>query len=159
MRSHDLNRLLDKPGCKQQLSGNIFFDSTGRERRWDHPSRQHWWIKPSLQNTSEGQVFQSRISPNQAIIQYTPGMIKYHTMNKAKIAITVSPLVLSRLDAWVQSEHFTSRSEAIEKAVEAQLQRLERTRLSEQCALLDVAEEQAMADRSLAADAAAWPAF
>lgn len=104
-------------------------------------------------------VFQSRISPNQTHIQYTPGMIKCHTMSKAKIAITVSPLVLNRLDAWVQSEHFASRSEAIEKAVEAQLQRLERTRLSEQCALLDVAEEQAMADIGLATDAAAWPAF
>ena len=80
-------------------------------------------------------------------------------MNKSKIAITFGPLVLSRLDAWVQSEHFASRSETIEKAVEAQLQRLERTRLSEQCVLLDVAEEQAMADRGLAVDAAAWPAF
>ena len=87
------------------------------------------------------------------------GMIKCHTMNKSKIAITVSPLVLNRLDAWVQSEHFASRSEAIEQAVEAQLQRLERTRLSEQCALLDVAEEQAMADIGLATDAATWPVF
>ena len=51
MRSHDLNRLLDKPGCKHQLSGNIFCDSTARERRWDHPSRQHRWIRPSLQRS------------------------------------------------------------------------------------------------------------
>ena len=87
------------------------------------------------------------------------GMIKCHTMNKAKIAITVSPLVLNRLDAWVQSEHFASRSEAIEQAVEAQLQRLERTRLAEQCSLLDVAQEQAMAEMGLATDAATWPAF
>ena len=86
-------------------------------------------------------------------------MIKCHTMNKAKIAITVSPLVLNRLDVWVQSAHYASRSEAIEQAVEAQLQRLERTRLSEQCALLDANEEQAMADSGLAADTAAWPAF
>ena len=80
-------------------------------------------------------------------------------MNKSKIAITVSPLVLNRLDAWVQSEHYASRSEAIEHAVEAQLQRLERTRLADQCALLDANEEQAMADSGLAADTAAWPAF
>ena len=86
-------------------------------------------------------------------------MIKCHTMNKSKIAITVSPLVLNRLDAWVQSEHFASRSEAIEQAVEAQLQRLERTRLSEQCFLLDVAEERTMAEMGLATDAATWPAF
>ena len=80
-------------------------------------------------------------------------------MTKAKIAITVSPHVLSRLDAWVQSEHYASRSEAIEQAVEAQLQRLERTRLAAQCALLNVDEEQAMADMGLAADATTWPAF
>ena len=80
-------------------------------------------------------------------------------MNKSKIAITVSPLVLHRLDVWVQNEHYASRSEAIEQAVEAQLQRLERTRLADQCALLDVDEEQAMADMGLALDVAAWPAF
>ena len=86
-------------------------------------------------------------------------MIKTHTVIKSKITITVSPLVLNRLDAWVLNEHYASRSEAIEQAVEAQLQRLERTRFSEQCALLDVDEEQAMADTGLALDAAAWPAF
>ena len=80
-------------------------------------------------------------------------------MTKAKIAITVSPLVLNRLDAWVKSEHYASRSEAIEQAVEAQLQRLERTRLAAQCALLNVDEEQAMADMGLAADTVTWPAF
>ena len=80
-------------------------------------------------------------------------------MNKAKIAVTVDPFILGRLDALVERHHFTSRSQAIEKAVEAQLQRLERTRLSEQCALLVVDEEQAMADAGLALDAAAWPAF
>ena len=86
-------------------------------------------------------------------------MINCHTTNKTKIAITVSPHVLSRLDAWVQNGHYASRSEAIEQAVEAQLQRLERTRLAAQCALLDMDEEQAMADTGLAADAAACPVF
>ena len=80
-------------------------------------------------------------------------------MTESKITISVSPLVLLRLEALVQNEHYASRSEAIKKAVEAQLQRLERTRLSDQCALLDMDEEQAMADLGLAADAAAWPAF
>ena len=80
-------------------------------------------------------------------------------MTKAKIAITVSPPVLNRLDAWVQNAHFASRSEAIEQAVEAQLQRLERTRLAAQCALLDVDEEQSMAEMGLVADTASWPVF
>ena len=87
------------------------------------------------------------------------GRIKYHTMNKAKIAVTVNPLVLSRLDAWVDKQHFANRSQAIEQAVEAHLQRLERTRLADQCALLDKNEEREMADTGLQADAASWPTF
>ena len=93
----------------------------------------------------------------QATFKFMSGMTKRHAMKKSKIAITVSPPVLIRLDAWVQNKHFASRSEAIGQAVEAQLQRLERTRLSEQCALLDVADERTMADMSLAADAATRP--
>ena len=81
------------------------------------------------------------------------------TQNKSKIATNVSPLVLNRLDAWVQNEHYARRSNAIKQAVEAQLHRLERTRLSHQCALLDADEVQAMADVGLVLDAAAWPAF
>ena len=106
----------------------------------------------------EGQGLQSH-NPIPRDTKFASGMIICHTMNKAKIAITVSPLVLNRLDAWVKSEHYASRSEAIEQAVEAQLQRLERTRLAAQCALLDVDEEQAMADVGLAADAVTWPTF
>ena len=46
-------------------------------------------------------------------------MIKLHLVNKSKIAITISPLALNRLEAWVQNEHQASRSEAIEQAVAA----------------------------------------
>ena len=80
-------------------------------------------------------------------------------MNKSKIAITINSVVPSRLDRLIQNKLYASRSEVNAKAVEAQLQRLEYTRLSEQCALLDVDEEQAMADVGLAADAAVWAAF
>ena len=51
-------------------------------------------------------------------------------MNKAKIVITVIPVLLSSLDAWVKSKHYANRGEAIEQAVKAQLQRLVRTRLA-----------------------------
>ena len=92
-------------------------------------------------------------------MRFMPGMKNRYTMNKSKIAITVNPLVPNRLDAGVQNQYIASRSEAIEQAVEAQLQRLERTRLSEQCALLDADEEQAPVDTGVALDEAAWPAF
>ena len=125
-----------------------------------YPQIEGQFLQPNrLSSTSiEGQVMQSR-NPRPRSTKFVYGMIKCHTMTKAKIAITVSPLVLNRLDAWVRSEHYASRSEAIEQAVEAQLQRLERTRLAAQCALLDIDEEQAMADVGLAADAVTWPTF
>lgn len=80
-------------------------------------------------------------------------------MNKAKIAVTVNPLILGRLDALVERHHFTSRSQAIEIAVEAHLQRLDSTRLAEQCALLDKDEERGLADDGLQVDAQSWPTF
>lgn len=86
-------------------------------------------------------------------------MIKSHTMNKAKIAITVNPLILGHLDALVERHHFTSRSQAIEIAVEAHLQRLENTRLAAQCALLDKDEERGLAEEGLQAEAQSWPKF
>ena len=86
-------------------------------------------------------------------------MIKCHTMNKAKIAVTVDPFILGRLDALVERHHFTSRSQAIEIAVEAHLQRLENTRLAEQCALLDKDEERGLAEEGLQADSQSWQKF
>ena len=80
-------------------------------------------------------------------------------MNKAKIAITVNPLILGHLDALVERQHFTSRSQTIEIAVEAHLQRLENTRLAAQCALLDKDEERGLAEEGLQAEAQSWPKF
>ena len=76
-------------------------------------------------------------------------------MRKAKIAITVRPHVLSRLDVWVPNEHYASRNEAIEQAVKDQLQLLERIYLAARCTFPDADEEQAMADSSFAANTAA----
>ena len=51
-----------------------------------------------------------------------------------------------RVDALVASEVFPSRSRAIQEAVADKLSRLSRSRLDEQCELLDITEEQSMAD-------------
>ena len=80
-------------------------------------------------------------------------------MTKVKIAVTVNLSVPTRLDAWAQSGHHGSSSEAIEKVVVAQLQRPEWMRLLKQCALLDADEEQALADSGLVADTTTWLAF
>ena len=86
-------------------------------------------------------------------------MTYHHTMAKAKIAVTLDGPVLNRLDRVVQGGHFTNRSQAIETAVREKLDRLEHRRLAAQCAKLDPAAEQAIAEEGFGADAASWPAY
>ena len=76
-----------------------------------------------------------------------------------KLAITLDGPVLSRLDRVVESGAFPNRSQAIEAAVMEKLDRLEHRRLAAECAKLDPAAEQALADEGLGPDAAAWPAY
>jgi metal-responsive CopG/Arc/MetJ family transcriptional regulator len=80
-------------------------------------------------------------------------------MPKAKIAVTLESGLLEQVDALVQQRRFANRSQAIESAVSDQVARLQRTRLAEQCALLDPEEERALAEEGLAADLVDWPEY
>lgn len=80
-------------------------------------------------------------------------------MPKTKIAVTLEAALLDELDALVRQHQFPNRSQAIEAAVAAQLTRGRRTRLAEACGRLDRAEERALAEEGLSADAAAWPEY
>ena len=80
-------------------------------------------------------------------------------MGKAKIAITLEDHLLARLDQLVADRQFRSRSGAIAEAVEEKLSRLDRSRLARECAKLDVAFEQRLADEGLAEDLAEWPEY
>jgi Arc/MetJ-type ribon-helix-helix transcriptional regulator len=80
-------------------------------------------------------------------------------MGSAKVAISLDPHLLRRLDALVECAVFRSRSEAIQKAVTEKLARLDGTRLARECAKLSPTEEQAMADEGIATDLKEWPAY
>ncbi len=80
-------------------------------------------------------------------------------MPKAKVAVTLDSSTLKRLDRLVERARFLNRSQAIEIAVKEKLARLERSRLAEECAKLDPAEEQALADLGWEADGEAWPEY
>ena len=80
-------------------------------------------------------------------------------MAKAKVAVTLDSGTLRRVDRLVRDARYPNRSQAIEAAIAAQLDRLERRRLIEECAKLDPTEERALADEGLAADAVAWPEY
>lgn len=93
-------------------------------------------------------------------------MTYYHTnphgselVPKSKIAVTLDSELLTRVDRLVDEGAYPNRSQAIERAVHDQLDRLDRTRLARECAKLDPAFERDLANEGLDVDASAWPAY
>jgi len=80
-------------------------------------------------------------------------------MKTAKVAISINKKTLKRLDHLVKEEVFPSRSKAIQEAIEDKLNRLERTRLAQECAKLDPVAEQAMAEEGLSEELDRWPEY
>ncbi len=80
-------------------------------------------------------------------------------MATSKIAITIDQNLLHRLDFLVKSQRFTNRSRAIQEAVAEKLARIERSRLAQECAKLDLKFEQEMAEEGFAAEMDEWPEY
>jgi metal-responsive CopG/Arc/MetJ family transcriptional regulator len=80
-------------------------------------------------------------------------------MSTAKVAITIERELLIRLDRLVKSRRFPNRSRAVQEAVTEKLARMERSRLAQECAKLDWASEQAMAEEGMTDEAAQWPEY
>ncbi len=80
-------------------------------------------------------------------------------MSVAKITISIDAQLLGRLDTLVQSRVFPSRSQAVQSAIAEKIARLSKTRLARECAKLDIAEEQAMAEEGMALEAGQWPSY
>lgn len=67
-------------------------------------------------------------------------------MATTKIAISMDPEAVRRVDELVANSSYPSRSRVIQEAVQDKLARLSRTRLAEQCALLNPEVEQEFAE-------------
>lgn len=80
-------------------------------------------------------------------------------MGTAKIAISIDQQQLKRLDYFIKSKVFKNRSQAIQKAVIVELNRLEHSRLAEECAKLDPTFEKNMAEEGLVEDIKEWPKY
>ena len=80
-------------------------------------------------------------------------------MPAAKVAITIEEELLRRIDRLVAERKFPNRSRAIQDAILDKLDRLDRGRLARECAKLDRAAEQRMAEEELAEDLEEWPEF
>ena len=77
-------------------------------------------------------------------------------MSVAKVTISIESSLLRRVDHLVKARIFSNRSQAIQAAVEEKVARLDSNRLVQECAKLDKADEQALADEGLASEVAEW---
>ncbi len=80
-------------------------------------------------------------------------------MPAAKIAVTIDRELLSRVDQLVGERRFASRSRAVQEALRAKLDQLDRGRLARECAKLDPRVEQELADEGLAQEMQQWPVY
>ena len=80
-------------------------------------------------------------------------------MAASKIEITLDDRMLKQIDMLVKSKFFPNRSKAIQEAVAEKLMRLEKGRLAQECAKLDSAFEQSMAEEGFSAEMEEWPEY
>jgi Arc/MetJ-type ribon-helix-helix transcriptional regulator len=66
---------------------------------------------------------------------------------------------LARIDRLVAEQVFSSRSQAIEAAVEEKIERLEHGRLARECAKLDPAFEKTLTEEWLSQELDKWPEY
>ncbi len=67
-------------------------------------------------------------------------------MSTTKVGITLEQNTLERLNRLVRDHIFPNRSRAIQEAVKEKFERMERSRLTKECAKLDPIFEKAMAE-------------
>jgi Arc/MetJ-type ribon-helix-helix transcriptional regulator len=80
-------------------------------------------------------------------------------MRKAKVALSLDAEVVRRVDELVSRSAFPSRSHAVEEALREKLDRMARTRLSEEAAKLDPAQEKSLAEEGIEGEIGSWPAW
>jgi metal-responsive CopG/Arc/MetJ family transcriptional regulator len=80
-------------------------------------------------------------------------------MAKAKLAITLDDRLLTEVDQLVKRRIFANRSRIIEEAVEEKLERINRNRLSRECAKLDPGLEKSMAEEGMEKELREWPEY
>jgi len=80
-------------------------------------------------------------------------------MSTAKIGISIDHRLLERIDVLVKGKIFPNRSKAIQDAVKEKIDKLDKIRLARECAKLDPAIEQIIADEGLAKDMESWPEY
>ncbi len=80
-------------------------------------------------------------------------------MALAKIAITIEQDLVKKLDLLVKEKTFPNRSNIIQEAVKEKLDKMDRNRLAKECAKLDPAFEQSLAEEGFSKEIDSWPEY
>ncbi|MSP53821.1 MAG: CopG family transcriptional regulator [Gammaproteobacteria bacterium] len=80
-------------------------------------------------------------------------------MAVAKVAISIDHTQLRKIDSFIKRKIFKNRSQAFQVSIRETLQNLESDQLAQECAKLDVAFEQNLADLGLTEDIKSWPKY
>ena len=81
-------------------------------------------------------------------------------MGISKIAVTMEPELLHRLDDYVNNKMtFPNRSKIIQQAVKEKLERFEHSLLTKECKNLNKNQEQEFAEFGMDEEAGLWPTY
>ncbi len=80
-------------------------------------------------------------------------------MSVAKITISVEQQLVEKIDQLVKERAFGNRSQAIQSAIKEKISRIEHSRLAKECAKLNIAFEQELADEGLSMELEEWPEY
>ncbi|KUL30155.1 ribbon-helix-helix domain-containing protein [Chlorobium limicola] len=70
-------------------------------------------------------------------------------MGKTKVAVTIDAATIIKIDRLVKAKVFANRSQAIQEALNEKIERIEHSRLAEECAKLDAVEERQLAEEGM----------
>lgn len=80
-------------------------------------------------------------------------------MSSIKIAISLEQNLLEELDLMVQNKIFPNRSKAIQEAVVEKISRMNKSRLTKECAKLELKFEQSLAEEGMSTASEEWPKY
>jgi metal-responsive CopG/Arc/MetJ family transcriptional regulator len=80
-------------------------------------------------------------------------------MSTAKIAITLEESLVQKIDRLVRQKVYPNRSKAIQEAVIEKMQKHDKNRLARECAKLDPAYEEKMAEEGMGLEVEQWPEY
>jgi metal-responsive CopG/Arc/MetJ family transcriptional regulator len=80
-------------------------------------------------------------------------------MGKTKVAVTIEASAIIKIDRLVKAKVFANRSQAIQEALYEKIERIEHSRLAEECAKLDPVEEHLLSEEGINGEIETWPEY